>query len=324
MAVDELLQGLRAAAEPTRLRILGLCAHAELTVSDLVEILGQSQPRVSRHLKLLVEANLLSRKQEGPWAWYRLAERGGGAELAQLIADLLPADDAQHELDLQRLQAVSERWATRAAAFFRRNALQWDRIRALHVDQAKVDAALLATLGGEPLGELLDIGTGTGHLLQLLGGKAEAAVGIDTSRDMLNIARANLFHAGLRQCQVQQADMAKLPFVGRSFDTVTLHMVLHYAERPAAAITEAARVLRPGGRLLLVDFASHGLASLREDHAHRWLGFSDGEMAEWCAQAGLALDKPQHLTGGPLTVVLWSARRPANDLAAAAAERRPA
>ena len=255
--MDALLQGLRAAAEPTRLRILGLCAHGELSVSELCEVLGQSQPRVSRHLKLLVEAELLERHQEGSWVYYRLREGRGHGDLARILVDLLPADDPLHLLDLERLETSKEAWANKAAAYFRRNAADWDRIRALHADQAEIDRSLQALFEAEKVGDLLDIGTGTGHVLELLGERAESAVGIDLSRDMLLVARANLWRKGLRHCLVRQADMMRLPFPSGRFDSVTLHMVLHYAERPAVAIAEAARVLvLEAGGLSMEDVAA--------------------------------------------------------------------
>ncbi|HLW26174.1 MAG TPA: metalloregulator ArsR/SmtB family transcription factor [Kiloniellales bacterium] len=311
--MDDLLQGLRAAAEPTRLRILALCAHAELTVSDLVEILGQSQPRVSRHLKLLVDAGLLLRHQEGSFAYYRLADRGAGADLARQIVDLLPPEDPLHAADLERLQQVQDVWAVKAASYFRRNAANWSRLRALHANTDKVDTALRQLFEREPAENLLDVGTGAGHILQLLGAQVENAVGIDLSRDMLTVARANLFRGGLRHCQVRQAEMTALPFPAAHFDAVTLHMVLHYAQRPGAAIREAARVLRPGGRLVVVDFLPHEREELRSDHAHRWLGFSDAAIADFLVAAGLVADPPRHLGGDALTVALWLGRRPAND-----------
>lgn len=314
--MDEILKGLRAAAEPTRLRILGLCAHAELTVSDLCDILGQSQPRISRHLKPLVEANLLQRNQEGPWAWYRLPEGGAGSEIARLIVDLLPPEDRRHATDLRRLQSISEGWATRVADYFRHHAGDWEHIRALHTDQERVDKALTDALSGRPIDSLLDIGTGAGHVLLLLAGQVPAAIGIDRSREMLQVARHNLFRAGHRHCQVRQADMMALPFDKDNFAAVTLNMVLHFADRPDAVLAEAARVLRPGGQLVVVDFATHDLVALREEQAHRWLGFGDSQIADWYRKAGLVPSRPRHLTGGELTVVLWSARRPANDTAA--------
>ncbi|MBK8158400.1 MAG: metalloregulator ArsR/SmtB family transcription factor [Rhodospirillaceae bacterium] len=308
--MDEILKGLRASAEATRLRILGLCAHAELTVSDLVEILGQSQPRISRHLKLLVEAGVLVRNQEGPWAWYRLPEEGVGGELARMIVDLLPSDDRQHAQDLKRLQAISEGWTTRVADFFRQHAGDWEQIRSLHADQAAVDAAILAALPPAPIESLLDIGTGAGHVLLLVGKHAQSAIGVDRSREMLNVARSNLFRAGLRNCQVRQADMMALPFEDACFSAVTLNMVLHFAERPDAAIVEAARMLQPGGRLVIVDFVTHQLEQLREEQAHRWLGFDDAQIAIWCRAAGLGAPSVKHLPGGTLTVALWVAERP--------------
>ncbi|HSR73183.1 MAG TPA: metalloregulator ArsR/SmtB family transcription factor [Kiloniellales bacterium] len=315
--MDELLQGLRAAAEGTRLRILGLCAHSELSVSELCEILGQSQPRVSRHLKLLVEAGLLERHQEGSWAYYHLADNGAtgrsAAQLGRILVDLMPDKDPVHALDLERLQALKEAWAVKAAAYFKRNAANWERIQALHVDQARVDEALKSVLLQEPVRDLLDIGTGTGHVLELFGEAVESAVGIDLSRDMLIVARSNLWRKGLRNCLVRQADMMKLPYPAARFDAVTLHMVLHYAEDPAQAIAESTRVLKPGGRLVVADFVEHDHVELREEHAHRWLGFSDQRIENLFHRAGLVADKPQRLTGGPLTVCLWSGRRAAND-----------
>lgn len=319
--MDEILKGLRASAEATRLRIIGLCAHAELTVSDLVEILGQSQPRISRHLKLLVEAGVLVRNQEGPWAWYRLPEEGVGGELARLIVDLLPPDDRKHAQDLKRLLAISEGWTTRVADFFRQHAGDWEHIRSLHADQKAVDAALLASLPPASIDSLLDIGTGAGHVLLLTGARTQSAIGIDRSREMLNVARSNLFRAGLRHCQVRQADMTSLPFADGGFSAVTINMVLHFAERPDAVIAEAARMLAPGGRLVIVDFTPHHLETLREEQAHRWLGFDDDQIKTWCVAAGLEWQPKQHLAGGTLTVAVWCAERSADG--ATATPRKP-
>ncbi|WP_374374131.1 ArsR/SmtB family transcription factor [Dongia sp.] len=314
--MEDILKGLRASAEATRLRIIGLCAHAELTVSDLVEILGQSQPRISRHLKLLVEAGVLVRNQEGPWAWYRLPEEGVGGELARLIVDLLPPDDRKHAQDLKRLQAISEGWTARVADFFRQHAGDWERMRSLHADQAAVDAALLSALPSGPIENLLDIGTGAGHVLLLAGTRAQSAIGVDRSREMLNVARSNIFRAGLRHCQVRQADMMSLPFADGGFSAVTMNMVLHFAERPDAVVLEAARMLSPGGRLVIVDFTPHHLDRLREEQAHRWLGFDDDQIKTWCTAAGLEWLSKQHLGGGELTVAVWCAERPADAQAA--------
>ncbi len=311
--MDRLLQGLRAAGEATRLRILGLCAHAELSVTELVEILDQSQPRISRHLRLLVEAGLLRRHQEGNWAYYRLSEAAAGGELARLLVDLMPADDPIHAQDLARLESVKEAWAVSAAAYFKKHAPEWSRISAELYDDGRIDAALVESLGKAPLGDLLDIGTGTGRTLEVLGGKAESGVGIDRSIDMLKVARANIWRAGLKNCQVRLADMLRLPYPPDSFDTVTLRMVLHFAENPEAAIAEAARVLRPGGRLVVVDLAPHDHDELRLEHAHRWMGFEDGALDDFLEHGGLVAKAPQRLGGSPLAVCLWLGKRPAND-----------
>ncbi len=322
--MDVLLSGLRAAAEPSRLRLLALCAHAELTVSELVQIIGQSQPRVSRHLKLLCEAGLIDRFREGTWAFYRLSERDSCAELARMIVDLIPVDDATLALDLERLETVKRANADRAAEYFRRNAGEWDKIRSLHIAENKVEAALQALIPDPAISDFLDIGTGTGRILELFGPRVERGVGIDMSREMLSVARANLQRANLRNCQVRQGDMYKLPFSGASFDALVIHQVLHFAEDPAEVIAEAARALRPGGRIVVVDFAPHDVESLRAEHAHRRLGFRDDDIARWFRSAGLVPGKPVRLNGDPLTVCLWPATRAANDADTGRIERKRA
>ncbi|HUN49577.1 MAG TPA: metalloregulator ArsR/SmtB family transcription factor [Candidatus Sulfotelmatobacter sp.] len=312
--MDALLDGLRAAGEPTRLRLLALCAHGELTVSELTQILGQSQPRVSRHLKLLCEAGLLDRFREGTWAFYRLAEQGSCAHLARTLVDLVPDQDVTLARDLERLEAVKQVRAEAAAAYFRANAERWDQIRSLYVPEADVEAALLDLLGEQEIDEFLDIGTGTGRMLEVFGHRVRRGVGIDLSREMLAIARSNLEHAQLRHCQVRLGDMYHLPVAPESADVVTFHQVLHYADDPNAAIAEAARVLRPGGRLAVVDFLPHELEFLRQDHAHRRLGFSDQEVAAWHRNAGLVPLTQRRLAGDPLTVSIWLARQPARRL----------
>jgi len=308
--VEAVLTGLRAAAEPTRLRLLALLAQGQLAVSELTHILGQSQPRVSRHLKLLCEAGLLDRFPEGAWVFYRLAEKGGGARLARALLPLLPDGDSRLDQDRQRLESVRAARADKAAAYFRDNASRWDEIRSLQVDQSEVEKALLAALAGRPIRDLVDMGTGTGRLLELLGPSVEHAVGVDLSREMLAVARANLDRAGLRHCMVRQGDITQLPLPAASADAVTIHQVLHYAAEPALVVAEAARVLRPGGLLVAVDFAPHALEALREVHAHRRLGFADAEVAGWFAAAGLVSEGARALPGEPLTVMVWRARKP--------------
>lgn len=322
--MDEFLTKLRAIAEPTRLRLLVLCAHGELTVSEITRILGQSQPRVSRHLKLLVEAGLLRRRQEGTSAFYRLAAAGSdGDELVQRLVELLPADDTTLNLDRERLDAIKQARAERAAAYFRSNAARWDELRKLYVDESEVENRLVKLLPLAPADELLDVGTGTGRILEIVGAKVAYALGIDLSREMLAVARANLDRCGLANCEVRHGDMYKLPVPTASFDAVTFHQVLHFADDPGAAIKEAARVLRPGARLVIVDFAPHQLESLRSEHAHRRLGFACEEVAGWCRAAGLEPVASEDLPGDPLTVMLWAADRQgvAKDRSGEAADR---
>jgi ubiquinone/menaquinone biosynthesis C-methylase UbiE len=307
--MNQLLQGLRAAAEPTRLRILALCARGELTASDLTAILGQSQPRVSRHLKVLVEAGLLQRLREGTWAFYRLSDIGLAARLAHGLVDFIPPDTDLVKRDLERLESVKRQRANVASAFFRRNAAEWDSIRRLYINDAEVERALLSLLPKGEVHGLLDIGTGTGRILEILGQEIDRGVGIDLSREMLAVARVNLDARGLMNCHVRYGDMNQLPLADERFDAVTFHLVLHYAENPDVAIHEAARFLEPGGRLVVVDFAPHEESGLQGEHGHRWLGFDDKQIEAWFRAAGLTAGRTIRLPGTPLTVCLWSATR---------------
>jgi ubiquinone/menaquinone biosynthesis C-methylase UbiE len=307
--LDGLLGGLRAAAEPTRLRLLAICAQGEWTVSELTQILGQSQPRVSRHLKVLADAGLLERFREGSWVFYRRAESGDGARLARSLCRLLPADDPDLALDRQRIASVRASRQEQAAQYFGSQAASWDQIRSLHVDDAKVESHLLALFEGTVTGSLIDIGTGTGRILQLLAPRIGFGLGIDLSREMLALARANLDRAQHRNCQVRHGDMYHLALPDGAFDAAVLHSVLHFADDPAAVLTEAARILSPSGRLIVVDFAPHELEFLRRDHAHRRLGFADGEIRAWFRSGGIQPETPVRLPGETLTVVIWSGRR---------------
>ncbi len=303
--MDDLLAQLRAAAEPTRLRLLALCARGALCVTDLCAVLGQSQPRLSRHLKLLVEAGLLERVPEGANAYFGLPAR---AELARLILARLPEDDPQIAADRRAAARVAAERARAVSEAFRRDGMDWDETRALGLPASAIEAALLELLPAR-LGALLDIGTGTGRLLELAAPRCERAVGVDASRDMLALARARLAERGLAErATVRQADMYRLPFNDAAFDAVTMQMVLHYAEDPAAALAEAARVLRPEGVLVVVDLAPHERRDLLDRHAHRWPGFDDAALAGWLGAAGCATAQPVELPG-PLALRLWPARR---------------
>ena len=307
--MEHLLAALRAVAEPTRLRLIVLCAKGELTVSELTQILGQSQPRVSRHLKLLCEAGLLDRFREGSWVFYRLRQSGPSGALARQLVSACDDADPTIGLDLQRLNAIKRQRADLASAYFRENADRWHRIRSLYIDEREVEAALVEIIAAADPRDLLDIGTGTGRMLEILAPRVEHALGIDQSREMLSVARVNLERAGLENGSVRLGDMYQLALPDASFDAVVIHQVLHYADRPADAIAEAGRVLRPNGILVLVDFAPHALEFLREEHAHRRLGFADAEVAEWCRAAGLDSALSRHLPSDPLTVVIWTAQR---------------
>jgi ubiquinone/menaquinone biosynthesis C-methylase UbiE/DNA-binding transcriptional ArsR family regulator len=314
---------LKAAGEATRLRILALLAEAELTVSDLTEILRQSQPRISRHLKLLAEAGLVDRFREGSWAFFRLAERGGAADVARTLLLRLDHADSAVARDRERLAAVRSMRAATAQAYFRRYAAEWDRIRKLHVADAAVEAAIQAALADRPYRSLLDLGTGTGRMLELFGADIERGLGLDLSLDMLALARARLDRAGLKHCSVRQGDIYDLALPKDSFDVVIIHQVLHFLDDGARAISEAARVLRPGGRLLVVDFAPHDLEFLREEHAHRRLGFAAETVTQWMDAAGLDVVAHKSLPPEPeskIGVSLWLARDPRIALAAPSRE----
>jgi ubiquinone/menaquinone biosynthesis C-methylase UbiE len=311
LGFDALNAALKAAGEETRLRVLALLADAELTVSDLTDILRQSQPRISRHLKLLAEAGLAERFREGTWAFFRVAEHGGGAEVARALIERLDPADPTIARDRARLASVRQARAAAAQAYFRAHAAEWDRIRKLHVTDAAVEAAIRDALSDKPFRSLLDLGTGTGRMLELFGTEIERGLGLDLSLDMLLLARDRLERAGLKNCSVRQGDIYDLPLANDSFDVVILHQVLHFLDDGARAIKEAARVLRPGARLLVVDFAPHEQEFLREQFAHRRLGFAAETVTQWLTTSGLEPVMHKSLTPQPegkIAVSLWLAR----------------
>jgi ubiquinone/menaquinone biosynthesis C-methylase UbiE len=306
------LSALEALGEPTRLRLAALLNEAELTVTELTTILGQSQPRVSRHLKLLVDAGIVERHREGAWAFFRLQD----TDQAQLVRQSLmaiDADDATLAGDRTRLAEVRAERARAADGYFSRHAGDWDQLRALHVSETEVEAALLSAIGPGPFRAVLDLGTGTGRILSLLANQAERAIGFDSSAAMLSVARANLERAGLKNAHVRHGDIYALPVERDGYDVVVIHQVLHYLDDPSRAIREACRALRPGGRLFVVDFAPHQLEFLRTDHAHRRLGFSAQEICEALTEAGLSDAASNHVgtdRSTKLTVTIWQARDP--------------
>jgi ArsR family transcriptional regulator len=306
----------RALGDPTRLRILALLRAMELSVGELAQVLGQSQPRVSRHVRILIEAGLAERRKEGSWVFLSLADP---LRVEPLFAALerwaeLDGEDPWAAADAARLAAVRADRAAAAERYFAAHAGDWDEIRSLHIAESEVEAAVARALAGRAIGRLVDIGTGTGRMIELFGAGAERALGVDRSPEMLRLARVKLAQAGLAAAELRQGDMYSLPLAAGSADTVILHQVLHYAQQPAAAVAEAARLLAPGGRLLIVDFAPHEREELRARDAHLRLGFADEAMLKYLDGAGLEGRVVEHLEGGELTVTLWEGERPLEKL----------
>ena len=303
---------LRAAGEPTRLRILALLAREELAVLELCRVLEQSQPRVSRHLKLLAEAGLVERFPDGAWVFYRLNASAQAAELVtEVLARIDPADPVLAR-DAQQLAQVQAERASDAAEYFARNAARWDEIRSLYVAETDVEQAILEAAGPGPFRRLVDLGTGAGRMLTLLASRVEQALGLDLSQQMLNIARNQVAQAGLERCELRHGDIFGTRLPDAAADLVVVHQVLHYLSDPAAAVREAGRIVSDPGKLIIVDFAPHGLEFLREQHQHRRLGFSDAEMRRWLGEAGFPVVAakalpPAHKEG--LTVKIWTAER---------------
>jgi ArsR family transcriptional regulator len=309
---EHVVGALRAAGEQTRIRVLALLSEGELAVGELAQVLGQSQPRVSRHLKLLTEAGLVERAPEGAWVFYRLP-RPGAAErrFADAALAMLDPDDAVLVRDAARLEAIRAAREAAAAAYFERNATDWERVRALHLPEADIDSAILTAAGAGPFNFMVDVGVGQGRMIQLFADRVRRAEGFDTSRQMLAIARASLDDHKAKVA-VRAGDAYAPPIEPDSADLVTIHQVLHFLSDPGRAVGEAARLLKRGGRLLIVDFAPHELEFLRTEHAHRRLGFSDAEIGEWCARAGVARLATTTLTPkkrDKLTVKIWAGEK---------------
>jgi ubiquinone/menaquinone biosynthesis C-methylase UbiE/DNA-binding transcriptional ArsR family regulator len=310
LSSEQTLDALRAVGEETRLRIVAVLRRGELTVTDLTEILGQSQPRVSRHLKLLVEAGLVVKHREGTWGFFRLADSAAHRALVNAALASIDAGDPVLAADVQRLDVVRARRAAAASEYFEQIAPIWDEERSLHAAADTVETAILDILGDAPIHHLLDVGTGTGRMLQLFADRADRAIGLDSSHSMLSVARANLERSGASNWELRQGDVHSPPLDAASFDLVVIHQVLHYLDDPARALAEAAKLVAPGGRLLVVDFAPHHHDFLRAA-AHRRLGFGHEQLRDWFDQVGF--DCPTIATVGPpagndgLTVTIWLA-----------------
>lgn len=303
-----LVGALKAAGETTRLRLLALLAEGEHSVKDLTEILGQSQPRVSRHLKLLADAGLVTRNAEGAWAYYRLSDEAPVADLGRWLVARLDASEPGRLRDRVRLEAIRGAQQSQAAAYFAKVADRWDELRQLHVPEEAVEAAILAALQGRVVDLLIDLGTGTGRMLELLEEHYRRGIGIDASREMIAVARAKLTSANIAHAQVRLGDIADLDGTAGRADVIVIHQVLHYFDDPGRALAQARRALRPGGEMLIVDFAPHDLEFLRAEHAHRRLGIGEGQMQAWARSAGLGVKSlttfPPTKAGG-LTVCFW-------------------
>lgn len=312
LTADQAVAVLRAAAEPTRLRILALLAREELAVLELCRVLGQSQPRVSRHLKLMADAGLVERFPDGAWVFYRLTGSAGVRAVLDKALALIAETDTIRERDAERLALVGGERARQADIYFAENAAHWDEIRSLHTSETDVETAIVDAAGPGPHARLVDLGSGSGRMLTLLGGSAKSAVGLDLSRRMLNIARTRITEAGLAGCELRHGDILHTGLPSGEADLVVVHQVLHYLSDPVAALREAARLIVAGGRLLVVDFAPHDLEFLRTEHRHRRLGFSDAEMERWLTACGM--DQPVVRTlpaasADGLTVKIWTADR---------------
>ena len=305
----ELVGVLKAAGEGTRLRLLALLADGDHSVKDLTEILKQSQPRVSRHLKLLADAGLVQRNAEGAWAYYGLAQDGDGAALAQWLISRVDARDADRRRDIERQRTVRADQQALATEYFAKVASSWDLLKTLHVPEEAVEAAVVGALGGSKVETLIDLGTGTGRMLEVLAGSYRRGIGIDSSREMLAVARSRLASAGVNHAQVRLGDIGDLdPAIGLA-DVIVIHQVLHYFDDPGRMLAQARRLLKPGGEMIIVDFAPHDLEFLRSEHAHRRLGLSQSQMSGWAAAAGLDVDAVREFPGENsergLTVCLW-------------------
>ncbi|MEQ1930159.1 MAG: metalloregulator ArsR/SmtB family transcription factor [Parvularculaceae bacterium] len=315
--LDVALNIFRAVGEETRLRIMALLLRGELTVSELTQILGQSQPRVSRHLKILADAGLVERYREGSWMFYRAARSAGEnvTAISGVLAGLGASEDRVIARDRDRFTQSREARDRLAAAYFEKNAGDWNEVRRLHLPESDIEARMRALAGDQKAGVFVDLGTGAGRMLELFADRYEQGVGFDLSREMLAVARANLERSGVTHAQVRHGDIFSPPLESGSADFVCMHQVLHYLTEPEAAVREAARLLKPGGRLLIADFAPHELEFLREEHAHRRLGFSDDEVKAWRRDAGLDLVasetlSPQSGEKQKLTVKLWLCAAP--------------
>ena len=315
-SVNQVLLALRAAGESTRLRILAALKQSELTVSELTVVLDQSQPRVSRHLKLLCDSGLLDRYQEGAWVFHRISDRDGVRDIVRGLLEMINLEDAELERDQQKLQELRKEKTRLAAEYFSQHAAEWDSIRERMVSDADIELRLIEKVRDRDIDLFLDLGTGTGRILEILAPYVRKGIGFDLSREMLSAARSNLENAGVSNCTVRRSDIHNIGLNDKCADVITIHQVLHYCDNPEQVVKESARLLKPGGQLLIVDFLPHDLEFLREKHAHQRLGFAKSTIKKWCSMHGFGQIKHEALEARhapshdqTLTVGLWSAER---------------
>ena len=293
---QDMLSALKAASDETRLRLLVLLSQTEHNVKDLTEILEQSQPRLSRHLKLLTTAGLIERFQEGAWVYYRSARGGCCHRLLESILKTTNLTDRLFQQDQKRAEKVKAKRASEAQHYFKTHAKDWDKIRSLYVAEDKVETEMQKLLGCAPVDLLLDLGTGTGRILELFANQFNKAIGIDINHEMLRHARARLDRLNLNNCELRQSDITKLSFADECADVIIMHQILHFFSKPQEVCRQAARLLKPGGHLLIVDFAPHSNEQLRQDFAHQRLGFTETQIWTWLKAAGLKAKKHKQLS----------------------------
>jgi len=304
---------LKVLGHPERLRILALLSRGELTVSELTHILGLSQPRVTQYINSLESAGVIERLKEGSWVFSRL--RNGNASVTALVAttlNALPHDDKTLLSDQKRLLDVRKKRAEAADAFFASVANDTGQLGDEYLPQSDIETAMRELAGEGPFNFMVDLGTGTGRVLDVFSDRITRGTGIDNNTDMLKVARHKLASSGHSHISLRQGDLHRAPIDSGTADLVTLHQVLHYLDDPSEAIAEAARLLTPGGMLLMVDFEAHNQDSFRDNYAHRRLGFTDSDISGWTVQSGLqflpSLLIDNTTTSGP-RVKVWSAKK---------------
>jgi len=308
------VDALKAVGQTTRLRVLALLRQIDLSVGELAQILRLSQPRLSNHLKILASAGLIERLPEGSWVFYRIQSRGWAGRLLQDLFSGLDLATAPFNSDDEALQDIRQTRAKFAESYFSEIANDWDHLRALHYPETAIEQAILGYVKNYQFERVVDLGTGTGRMLILLGHQTMEAEGLDISHNMLTVARTNLNRAGINNARVRYGDAMNTPFKDNSTDLVIIHQVLHYLDQPEKVLVEAARILKPGGQLLIVDFAPHDMEYLRETQGHRRLGISEDDLRQWTDTAGLfarssqIFDPPESLKQG-LSVFIWNSSK---------------